>query len=339
MTVTSLRKIAATSTVTSHNCHVVLKTLAARATQPGFGRISADVAVAAEAAERTRDTWLNVAHSLEHITTDTRGHLNRAAVEASDLALWTGRLAYADRQWTLASGPTQSARLPEDLAARPEDVPQVVAAVHQACETMTRLAHTEREQVRAAARAGRVLVPTRSLPDDADIPHPFVQAPESRVELLLADYCGALRASRQATAAVGKVAEVTQAPSRVLTPADDGHAANRDDGPASTAHKFAKRAAQSGPHHRPGPVQRALLDLGVERPELLRRGADIDRASERLIAEAAAELQSSRSSPGATALDRSAGTSVLVHRALASRDVGVAAPVHAASHREPEPET
>ena len=58
---------------------------------------------AAEAAGRARSRWLAVAHALDQITTDTQDHLSQAAVGANDLALWTGRLAYADPSWTLAS--------------------------------------------------------------------------------------------------------------------------------------------------------------------------------------------------------------------------------------------
>jgi len=51
-----------------------------------------------------------------------------------------------------------------------EHVPQLVAAAHQACETLAGLAHAEHDQIRSGARAGRILVPTRSLPEEYDIP-------------------------------------------------------------------------------------------------------------------------------------------------------------------------
>jgi hypothetical protein len=98
MNVSSLHQVAAASTVTSHNCEVLLKTLADRTGQPEFGPLSAQLSAAAEAARRTRQTWLSNAHAVDHITTDTRGHVSQGATEARDLALWTGRLAYADPQ-------------------------------------------------------------------------------------------------------------------------------------------------------------------------------------------------------------------------------------------------
>ena len=78
MSVTSLHQVAAASTVTSHNCEVLLKTLAARAEQPQFGPLSAQLFAGAEAARRARQTWLSNAHAVDHINTDTRGQDPRA---------------------------------------------------------------------------------------------------------------------------------------------------------------------------------------------------------------------------------------------------------------------
>jgi hypothetical protein len=172
MTATSLRQVALTSTVTSHNCEILLHTLAARTRQIGLAQISADLSAAADVAERARSTWLHVARQVGQITTETRGQLSPAAAEASDLALWTGRLAYADPRWTPASGPAHPARPPESLAAGQQDVPAAVATVHQACETLALLSQTERDQISASAQAGRILVPTSSLPDDTTFPVP-----------------------------------------------------------------------------------------------------------------------------------------------------------------------
>ena len=84
--------------------------------------------------------WLRVAHALDDVTTDTQGQRSEAATGASDLALWTGRLAYSDPQWTLTSGPRYEARPSRSLVPEPGDIPLAVAAVHHACDAMTRLA-------------------------------------------------------------------------------------------------------------------------------------------------------------------------------------------------------
>src|SRR5215468_8921172 len=110
------------------------------------------------------------AHAIDDINTDTHGQIFPAAAETRDLVLWTGRLAYADPDWTPASGPAQTARRAESLS--PAQVPWLIAAAHHVSATLTRLARAEQEQIRTAAQAGRILVATRSLSDEFDIPRP-----------------------------------------------------------------------------------------------------------------------------------------------------------------------
>ena len=165
LTINSLRRVAATSTLTSHHCEILLRALAERETAHRPGGHAAGLLQAAEAAGRTRQHWLGVAHALDRVTTDTRLHLSPDAAESGDLALWTGRLAYADPQWTLASGPGHQARPPQELVPRPEDARLLVTAVHHACETLTSLGYAEREQIRAAGAAppdpGHHTIPAR----------------------------------------------------------------------------------------------------------------------------------------------------------------------------------
>ena len=119
--------------------------------------------------------------------------------------MWTGRLAYTDPAWTPALGPSHTPRTPEALAPEPRDLSAVVATVHQATETLTQIAAAGHAQIRAAAQAGRLLVPTRSLPDRFDIPHPFAPAPSDRVDTLLHAYHNARTASAQATTAAATI--------------------------------------------------------------------------------------------------------------------------------------
>lgn len=236
LTVTSMRQVASTSMVTSHHCEMLLQSLAERT---GLGsQISSGMLESADAAAKTRSRWLDVAQLLSHTTTDTRGHLSPAAAESADLALWTGRLAHADSQWTLDRGPAHPARSPESLAPEPGDVRCVVAAVHQTSHTLTRLARAEHDQVQAAAQTGRLLVPTRSLPDTYNVPHPFAPAPPDRIGTLLSAYSGADQASAEMTASVARVASAVRAPSDVLTTAKAAVVA----GPSSER--------QAGDHHR-----------------------------------------------------------------------------------------
>jgi hypothetical protein len=220
----SLHQVAAASTVTSHNCHVVLQTLTTGTAGRGSDQIQAALAEAAEAVSRARLAWRRVAGALDQVATDGRGHVSPVAVETRDLATWTGRLAYAEPGWTPSSGPRREIRPPESLT--PQQVPVVVAAIHHACHTLTRLASAQEGVIRTAAQAGRILVTTKSLPGDFDIPHPYTQAPREHIDQLLSEYRVAGHASNRATITVAEVAEATGASSRVLAAtmvADTGH--------------------------------------------------------------------------------------------------------------------
>jgi hypothetical protein len=69
-----------------------------------------------------------------------------------------------------------------------------------------------------------------------------------------------------------------------------------------------------------GPVERALLDLGVTRPDLLRRAADVDHDSERLIVDAAVDRELAGKWPNVVGRNTSVATAALVNNALASGD-------------------
>lgn len=338
MSATSLHQVAAVSTVVSHNCHVLLTSLAARVEPLGSGMADADLLAAADAAERARDIWRGVAGAVDRINTDSQRYVSPAAIEARDLVVWTGRLAYADQDWSAASGPAKAARLPENLVPDPEHARMVIAAVHHASHTLTHLARAEHEEVRAAAGAGRILVTTRSLPDDFDIPRPFAQAPQERVDALLARYRHAAAASREITATVAVVAEATQGPSRVLTAAE----AAVEGSPYSQPREGMIGLDCAGQDDRlqtpelPGPLERAILDLGVHHPEILGRAAELDRASERLIMDAA-QLEPPSKQPSMSEPTRSAAGAELINHALASGDARAVALLRHSAYAQREP--
>ena len=339
LTVTSARQAAETSTVTSHNCALIASALSAasHSTSPA---ISADLTAAADAARQAGGSWYQIARALRQVTTDTRGHLSPAAAEAHDLAWWTGRLAYTDPTWTPASGPHHPARPPHELAARPGDVPQVVAAVHHAGEALAQLAETEHNQLRAATHAGRILVPTRTLTDDYNIPRPYATALPEHTGPLLARYRDARHATRQVTISIGCAADATGAPSRALTTARAATTATPSAGPAANPDDQAAPDGKEQTPDMPGPLQQALLGLGITSPSLLTRGAGLDQASQRLLIEAADELPPAQQRPPAM-LNATAGSATLVNHALASSNPQAARLLRQpgqAEREEPEPE-
>jgi hypothetical protein len=342
VTTASLRQIAETSTVTSHNCAALLDVLAARMDQAGHSDGSSWLVQAAETARQARDDWLSAARGVLRVRTVTPGAASPVAVEAGELASWSGRLAYADPQWSPSDGPDRPLRRPETVAAK--DVPQMVAAAHHTCETLEGLAHAEHDQIRAAAQAGRILVPTRSLPEEYDIPYPFARAPQERVEELLAHYAQAGQASRRAAEAIGAVAEIVQAPSQVLTrtrSAVTGHADRLPEVPDAAPGISAEADDSARTPAEPGPVETTLLDLGITDPSLLAESAKIDRHAERLIIDAAATTEARQRPSLQTELSRSAGTAALVNHALKSGDsraVALLRPLARAQREPPERE-
>ncbi len=72
LTINSLRQVAATSTLTSHHCEILLRALAERETAHRPGGEAAGLLQAADAAGRTRQRWLDVAHTLDRVTSTSQ---------------------------------------------------------------------------------------------------------------------------------------------------------------------------------------------------------------------------------------------------------------------------
>ncbi len=330
MTITSLCRTAGAAVVTGHNCEVLLTTLA---DCPPAAAIRQQCLDGAAAAAQARESWLAAAYALDDITTDTRGYLSPVAAEMNDLALWTGRLAFANPQWTPAAGPRHPARPPASLAAEPEDLQRVVATVHYASDTLTSLTQANRNQIRAAARASRILVPTRTLPASVDIPYAFAPAPGPRVASVMARFRDAATASSQATQQVAVVADAVHAPSHVFTAARE---ASRPVIAAAPSHASESGpvadASDRDPDHLPGPVESVLHQLGVTDHDLIERASALDRDGARLIIDAAEKLSPRHARSAVAAVRRSLEAAPVMNHALAAAD-----PRPAALLRPPSP--
>ena len=321
MTADSLHRAAATSTVTSHHCEILLRSLAASTADGDMAELSVPLLRAADAAGRARAGWLGIAQALNQVATDTYRHLAPAPSEASDLTLCTGRLAYADPGWTLSSGPGHQPRPSRELAPEPGDIPLAVSAVHYACDAVTSLAYAERERVRTAATAARLLVPTKTLPDTMDIPRPYAPALPDRIDALLSLYQDTGRDAAAVTALVGDAAAAVRAPSRVLTAARAAQQAVRNGRSGRPQHTAGEPSVASEPRELlSGRVENVLHVLGVNSPDLLRRAAEIDRASEQLITDASERRTMRYGQPSPVTRSRSAGSVISIKHALPSDD-------------------
>ncbi len=283
LTAESMRHTAASCVVTSFNCEILLRSLARQAGRAGYPDLVGDLEDAADTTAWARQAWLAAARSWDDLATESQGRLSEAAAAAGDLALWTGRLAYADPQWTPARGPAHALREPDSLAADPAAFAGVVAAVHYSADTLHRVAAASQDQVLAAAGAGRLYVPVRPGPGleyrFSRRSRQFARVPGSRVEAVLATYARSAEASQAAVHAAGRLAEATGAPSRVL----------------AAAQRHTELARRLTPRSQ---LEQVLLDRGVKDPALLERAAATDRLTRQVMADVNA------SQPGSPAAAR-----------------------------------
>jgi hypothetical protein len=285
ISVMSWRRIAAASTVTSHHCNLLCAALAAHPELRDMGSLSQDLDRAAEHARHARQRWIGSARKLQRVSTDTSGYLATAAAEAADLAYWTGRLTYTDPVWSLTSGPHAPTRPASSLVPQLEDAPTVVAAIHQAAETLSSLAILNREQIAAAIRAQRLLVPSSTLPEKYDTPRRFAVAPADHAASLLTDSADTANTAATAADATAEIAIRLRAPSWTVATART--AVRQDSGSGRRAARRAEPPADR--EDQPlGPVEARLRDLGHTDPRHLWRATAIDHAAQQVIDDAAA---------------------------------------------------
>ena len=228
--------------------------------------------LAADRADDSRRAWLAVAHVWDNMVTDSRAYLSRPAAEAGHLALWTGRLAYADPAWTPARRPSHAVRDPASLAPGPAALAEVASAMHYATDSLARAARTDLDTVRTAASAGRLYVTTRSLPElKYDVPRPYADAPRDRLADAFAVYADTADISQAALRSAADVAAAVEAPSQVLSIAEQ----------ATAEPVVAPR----------GRLEQHLLDLGVRDAELLRQGVELDQRAQRLLSRASGQIR------------------------------------------------
>ena len=266
LTAESMRHAAANYVVISFNSETVYRALAVRARQLGYHALVPGLDAAADHADDSRRAWLAVAHVWDTMATDSRAFLSRPAVEAGRLALWTGRLAYADPAWTPARRPSHAVRDPASLAPDPAALTEIAGAMHYVTDSLARAARTEHDTVRTAAAARRLYVTTRSLPETYDVRRPYANAPRYRVADALAAYADTAEVSQVALHSAAYAAAAVDAPSWVLSAADQ----------ATAGLVVAPR----------GRLEQHLLDLGVRDAELLRKGVDLDEMAQQVVAQA-----------------------------------------------------
>ena len=200
--------------------------------------------------------------------------------------------AYRNPRWTPACADASPARDPADLADTTRDITNVLAAVHQAADAISRTADQDTQAVRQAAADHQLYMPTRMLPDHYDIPQPYTTVSPPLAGELLDAYDTVTTASLHAAEALDKLAEITDAPSSILAaaripPSPAGSPRRR---PARNGARQQPRSGPlaGGPQPQPGQTELILRSLQITEPEMLLRAAAVDEAARDLLARAAA---------------------------------------------------
>jgi hypothetical protein len=323
--------MAQAAAVTSHLSELALQALATRAGHlPGPPVSETQLRDAADSMVGMRAAWHQVDRLWDVMITESRMLPTQAMTDASDLVLRMGRLVWDDPHWTPAHSRRAPLRNPAALAPETDAVTTVIAAVHQSVDALARVAKADMDAVEAAGQAGRLYVPTRSLPEDYDVPRPFATAPVSRCQVLNEAYRVALDASVQAARALDELSVTAGTPSKMLALARAAASAQsrrpgsqpRPDGipggPQPADIPFTHSRASTG---RPGPVEQAIRERHISDPVMLLRAAAIDNAARQLIAQAQDATPVSSSPDTPTSRRRAAGSAAQLAAQSFPRDL------------------
>ena len=298
--------MAQAAAVTCHLSELALRSLVTRASELADVPVSgSQLDEAANFMTGMHTAWQHVDRLWDGMVTEYRLLPTPAMTDASDLVLRLGRLVWDNPRWMPAHAQRAPRRPPAVLAPGAADFKAVIAAAHQAIDAVALIAKADGQAVESAAAAGRLYVPTRSLPGEYDVPRPFAPAPVTRCRVLHEAYGVALDATIMASRALDELSLAAGTPSKVLALARAAAPAqvhqrgsqNRpnDDIPPVRLPAWESRTLTD----RAGPVEQAIRARGISDPVILLRAAAIDNAAWHLItrAENAASVPSPADMP------------------------------------------
>jgi len=297
-TTESWKQAATAAAIVAHLSEHMLRSIAGRASQ---WQNPVDAGLLQDAAEVTAQAcarWQEVVVAWGDLCTETRGLNAPGITDTSDLVLRVGRLAFTDPDWTPSQARSAAPlRAPADLAPDPAQAAALVRVLHQAADALARVAAAALRDVGAAAGAGRLYVPTRTLPPRRDIFYPYWHAAQAAVDAVLSAYQEVVQTSRQAAVALGAAAVRFDVPRAAMAPrmavAGPAQSASADRAAAGPAEdtgitRSVPASGLPGTVTEPpaGPAEQALRRLGSADPLLLLRAKAIDKAGRKLISEA-----------------------------------------------------
>lgn len=279
-------------------CHISQLTLAsmagAAAELIGHPHLSDQLDAAVSAADGACMGWRQVAAAWKYITTETSERNASDLADTSDMVARLGRLASTDPLWTPSRSPRIQLREPTELAATREQAMAVLSVLHHATDAIASTAAATIRAVDVAACAHRLYVPTRKAPEYYDVPHPYAPVPIADLADLQDAYTQARKATEDAASALDAVAISVDLPTRMLAAvrAPGSLAAWTAEHPLEALASAADLPDLVANGRRvPGPVEQAAQQFCPHDSMLLLRAGAIDKATRRLLSEAARTRQ------------------------------------------------
>ena len=248
---------------------------------------------AAEAAGQACSRWRAAASAWRQVMTETKGLTSPTVPDAGDLLVRLGRLAFGDPAWTPSRGPQAPAQNLTDRSAAGARFVVAVEAMHHAADALARTGAADLRAVRTAVRASRLYVPTRTLPEEYDVPYKFGHATPAQAAAVVDAYQAAFGAAVHMVEDLDALAVTLHSPSRILAAVRAAVHPEQRDGQAVVpeslaAPPFSPLSGELGAIEdiRPGPVERAVRQVQTTDPVLMLRAKVIDLAGRGLLTEA-----------------------------------------------------
>lgn len=240
----SWRRDAYMSALIGHSAETILRQLATRTPYLGVDpEVQDRLLEAATAMRRAWPAYRALACGWDMFKTGLHPgpYISPVTSELADLVLRTGRIAYADSQWTPTTI-TSTPREPSVLANNSADLRAIVTALHHAADAIAHITAEDLNAMRTAAADARLYVPSRMAPENDGPPRRFTIAPLERTQAIISSGATAAAASYSAAEAMDRLAEAIQAPTTLL-------AASRamDPKPESATFTLDQAARQTAP--------------------------------------------------------------------------------------------
>jgi hypothetical protein len=213
----TLRRTAFAGAIVADIASLTLHGLAMRASRlPGCPVDPGRLAVAAVTQAEARNAWEQAAGLWRIMQTDTQSPASTATLDAGDLVVRLGRLAFGNPRWTPAAQHRTPPPTPEALAPDTTELVAVLGAVHQATDATARMAAADLLAIGTLRDAGRLYMPQVIVWATQRAARDYAAAPAGRIQLMQDIYRVITSSARTAAQALGGLVADAGAPGRPL---------------------------------------------------------------------------------------------------------------------------